>query len=93
MKQSLRQRALDKFYKKHELNGLSILDENDNYIERSFSYSGCDICSPGLGNDVYRINDYDVCHDCLCVDANGYDSDYERELDDANYKLNNPDEE
>lgn len=51
--------------------------------EPGFSYEGCDVCSPTLGNDVYFCNlnyangkstalyPIQVCHDCLYVAAYG----------------------
>lgn len=76
-------RALDAFKKAHHIENLSPMsDEAGDTLDAQFSMSGCDVCNSG-GADVYEcdgyskkygvLNGFEVCHECLCVEANGPD--------------------
>ena len=91
MKTKIHLDELDKkiirFMKHNKVNCVSIdRDSEDPEVdsEKYFSHNGCDICSPGLGNDVYACSGYspkhkkifdgfEVCHECLCRIYNGKD--------------------
>ena len=77
MNQYKRAEKIEKFKALNEVNNISQIDSDD---DGSFSMHGCDICRCG-GTNVYACDGYspkhgalelgDVCHECLCIEANG----------------------
>lgn len=77
-----RAKLLSVFLKSQTLENISPLSDDDgNTQDALFSYRGCDVCKEGAA-DVYEcdgyskkqkavLSGYEVCHACLCVEANG----------------------
>jgi len=98
---SIRLWLLERWMKRQDIATLSVR-QNEEAGEREesyFSHSGCDVCSPGLGNNVYDVIGYSpedhevyevgqVCHECLAAEANGFDSTTEVELDNESIRNN-----
>ena len=102
IKMSKREKALTMFMERMGVQNLSMISDEDGNSESHFSLRGCEVCSRGLGNEVFECNGYDpkekcvvgemyVCIDCLALEANGYDCDFQREEDDRAFTKNNPD--
>jgi len=73
----------NEFLKENEVNCCSII-ESEQENDAQFSYSGCDCCQDGLGNNVYNCNGYNpenkeivdlgqICGECLNYFYNGID--------------------
>lgn len=70
---------VDRFMRKHGVNTMSQMNENDS---GNFSRSGCDCCSHGLGNTVVEVVGFnprskeivdlgDICMECIEIYYNG----------------------
>lgn len=87
---SKRGKALDEFKEHHEIGNIGpVMNEEG---ELCGDFSTCDVCESGLKATVYECNGYspkhnevydgfELCNQCLAVEANGFDSKYELELD------------
>jgi hypothetical protein len=67
---------IDKFMEREGINTMNSINSSQDVDEPYFSHSGCEVCSTGLGNNVYDCHGYNpttkkiqagyrVCFDCL----------------------------